>query len=595
ASSFLLLPPSLSYLLALQVASMAILLMEIAEKQGIEGGKKDKKKKKEKKKSKKGKKHPKVVGDGDSQMLSVRRKEVMSSTPKDEEEESKGSDQAEDRSTDEEKDELEEVGSQEIAKNADAHAILKKKNKEERKKQQGESKRKARIQMSASRDSLYSDIDGGDEQSDGSDSDSSSDSSSSVGGVYGQRRQQIVVREIPKMRRFNLRDAKDIKQYLKEYEEYCEDKYGYYPTIWMRNLADFLEGDLREVYRRMIGSGEPNYEVVKERLIKQVRRMRDSVNFQKGSKFEDCRMEEGERVDLYAHRLETLARQKYGNEGIEENKELIRKFLATVPSEVKLAVNMRRKEKKRWTGKRLLWPEILEFLEDQRTGEELETLTVREKTYKNVLLSGEEVGEVRRMIGKLKGGGEYGHQSRSPRSGDGVRSRSGSRGRPQGGWWTVGKVRQSWGQQNDRNGRRMNGNMQQRGGGMNAPRMNAGRGNMLQCFRCGQEGHSKQDCKLARGECFECGSREHMVRDCTKRKCSLCKGIGHLASECQKRLPRCGNCGEAGHFARMCEEKVSECDKCGKRGHATRVCRSEKQTGKQNRGETEEVKNNSEN
>ncbi|XP_068235757.1 scaffold attachment factor B1-like [Palaemon carinicauda] len=51
-------------------------------------------------------------------------------------------------------------------------------------------------------------------------------------------------------------------------------------------------------------------------------------------------------------RLETLARKKYGDGGINENKELMKKFLATLPEIVAEFIHLKRTEKMRWTKER---------------------------------------------------------------------------------------------------------------------------------------------------------------------------------------------------------------------------------------------------
>ena len=54
-------------------------------------------------------------------------------------------------------------------------------------------------------------------------------------------------------------------------------------------------------------------------------------------------------VDLHTYLLETLARKKFDT----ESKQLLRRFLETVPSNVVEHINMKRKEKFKWTNERL--------------------------------------------------------------------------------------------------------------------------------------------------------------------------------------------------------------------------------------------------
>src|SRR5678816_1141752 len=78
-----------------------------------------------------------------------------------------------------------------------------------------------------------------------------------------------------------------------------------------------------------------------------------------------ARRGKSERIDMYAHRLETLARKKFGDDDVDGDKRLLKKFLETIPTSVAEYVNLRRKEKMRWAGARLTWEDVLEIVEDR--------------------------------------------------------------------------------------------------------------------------------------------------------------------------------------------------------------------------------------
>lgn len=59
--------------------------------------------------------------------------------------------------------------------------------------------------------------------------------------------------------------------------------------------------------------------------------VKDGVKYRKTNEFEKTKMERGERVDMFAHQLEALALKKFGNEGINENKELNEFIFTNVP------------------------------------------------------------------------------------------------------------------------------------------------------------------------------------------------------------------------------------------------------------------------
>src|SRR5678815_2520318 len=87
--------------------------------------------------------------------------------------------------------------------------------------------------------------------------------------------------------------------------------------------------------------------------------------YRKVNDFDKARRDRSERIDMYAHRLETLARKKFGDDDVDGNKRLLKKFLDTVPTSVTEYVNLRRKEKMRWAGERLTWEDVLEIVEDR--------------------------------------------------------------------------------------------------------------------------------------------------------------------------------------------------------------------------------------
>ena len=133
----------------------------------------------------------------------------------------------------------------------------------------------------------------------------------------------------------------------------------------MKELEECLEGQIFYFYKTITSIGEPKFETVKERIIDQVRRVKAGIKYKRSRDFEKARMGKNESVDMYAHRLETLARKKFGNEGINENKELMKKFIDTIPRYIAEFINLKRKEKMRWTSERLVWEDVLELVEDR--------------------------------------------------------------------------------------------------------------------------------------------------------------------------------------------------------------------------------------
>ncbi|XP_068227404.1 uncharacterized protein, partial [Palaemon carinicauda] len=221
--------------------------------------------------------------------------------------------------------------------------------------------------MSVELDSLYSNEEEGNKK--GLDSEDSKENEVEVCKI-------TFMREVPRCERFNEHSSRDVYEFSKEYERYFQDKYGDSKRVWARELGEYL----LTMYGVIMSVGDVEYDSVKGRIIDQVKCMKGSVKYRLKNIFDEARMNVGEAISMYVCRLETLARKKYGDEGINENKELMRKFLATVPENVCEFINLKRKEKIRWTQERLTWDDILELVEDyelDRCMKESKSVSVR--------------------------------------------------------------------------------------------------------------------------------------------------------------------------------------------------------------------------
>src|SRR5215469_16157509 len=174
----------------------------------------------------------------------------------------------------------------------------------------------------------------------------------------------ILIREVAKIAPYDVYGSREVKDFFKEYEAYCQIQWPNNRKAWAEKLGEYLEGRILGFYKSITCAGDPKYDVVRERIIEQVDRIKTGIKYRKRNEFQNAKLERHERIDEFAHRLETLARKKFGDHKINENKQLLRKFLDCIPTELQDYINGKRKEKLRWSHRRLLWQDVLELLED---------------------------------------------------------------------------------------------------------------------------------------------------------------------------------------------------------------------------------------
>ncbi|XP_068238631.1 uncharacterized protein, partial [Palaemon carinicauda] len=342
--------------------------------------------------------------------------------------------------------------------------------------------------MSVELDSLYSSEEVGNKKEGSSD-----DSSENERDVC----KTVFMREVPLCERFNKHSIRDVHEFFKEYERYCQDKYGDSKRVWARELGEYLTGYLLTMYGMIMSVGDVDYERVKKRIIEQVKRIKGSVRYKHKNDFDEVRMDAGEAISMYVCRLETLARKKYGDESINENKELMRKFLATIPENVSEFIDLKRKEKMRWTKERLTWDDILEIVEDyelDRCMKESKSVSVRSGMEESV----PEFVSFRDAVmrGPMRVADSVVDRSvRTSNVGIPVRTNEGFRQGNQ-----VWRDR-SASVQRDRSGSCVR---------------------EEKCYRCVKVGHKKNECRWALGACFGCGETGHRISECKKEKGVKC-------------------------------------------------------------------------
>src|SRR5215469_8532356 len=421
--------------------------------------------------------------------------------------------------------------------------------KKRRRKKKNRRRRKRKKKENRKRNISIDSLDTDSSSSSETDTESNTDSSDSA-----RVQKTILIREPTKVEPFDVYSGKKIEEFFSEYEKHCKQQFPDNKKVWCTNLKESMIGRMKTYYDTVTCVEDPKYEMVKKRIISHVHRIKAGIKYKKRDHFQKARMGKEEAIDEYAHRLETLAWKKFGDQDMDENKDLIKKFLDTIPEHYAEFFNLKRKEKLDWTNKRLTWTNILNILEDSSWEHgKVDEGYVRIRqgqtefmTYKEALLATPTALNPPQNPSVMKA------QQSSPQERDTteVRQYTGQQGwnNQQNYATNNGQRYESWNNQN----RQMNNNGPRYTQWNNQPNSTN-----LVCYGCNQGGHMLRDCPI-KGHCFSCGQQGHLRWNCPNQP--------------NRPRARCGNCGNNNHFAVSCPLPRNKCTVCGFMGHRSEIC-----------------------
>ena len=274
--------------------------------------------------------------------------------------------------------------------------MKKKKKKNKKKVDKKRSKAKKHHKANITADSMY-------DYSDASLSTDSSDSLSISDSDYNVKDFRFVT-QVPKVEPFANRRGQDVHRFFKEYENYCSQCFQGRKNLWITGLQESLEEGMLDSFRAMTADAgiKMKYEIIKSRLIKQAERMKRTAHHDQRNSFDRIKIRTSESLWAYALRLETAAIEKFGEDILEQDdKEIFKKFLDTVPDSIRIQVNKQRKLRKRLGAKRYSWNDLRQDLEEEtfttserKTADESEVRLGTEgspvyDSYKDALIAGQ--------------------------------------------------------------------------------------------------------------------------------------------------------------------------------------------------------------
>ena len=396
------------------------------------------------------------------------------------------------------------------------------------------------------------------DQSSTSEVDSNDNDDSSVDFDYKSSDIRVIT-ELPKVEPFNNSKQQDVHQFFNDYERYCQQRYYGRKNLWVKGLGESLGEQMLKAFQAMIADSGTNvkYESLKNRLIRQANRMKKTSHHDPRKNFDSIKMKSNESTWEYAHRLETAAIEKFGDEFIDgKDNEILKKFLDTVPENIRRAVNKQRKIRKQMGVNRYTWSDVMQDLEEENglqafgNGPDVMIQSAFNdskvySSYKDALLSSEKENEPQwqYMIKAIFQNTQKILDSRPDQRGRA--SAQGQRGN--------NKDRSQSGNRHSSSDRQVRENRS--------------------CNYCHQRGHLFEDCRVRLKLCFRCGSNDHFIGEC-KRKPSegTVTGPGKPVS--------CQLCGKSGHTAKNCPPPVSApakpqrqiCQFCDQEGHDAKNC-----------------------
>lgn len=343
--------------------------------------------------------------------------------------------------------------------------------------------------------------------------------SSQSSGMY--RKKEIrFISEIPSVEPFDPVRGQSIHHFFTEYEKYCDNRFPHRKDLWVKELKNCLKGKLLDGYEGLTcdGTVDIKYEWIKSKIVDHALRMKKSVK--KGTKkdFDSLRMKPGESLLFYAMRLETAGKRKFGEKEMQRNLTvLFKKFIETVPEEVRNYFHRRRNDAKRYGGHKYTWKDVLQDLEDQDF--ELENKETRHvnmaapslefPTYRDALTSSLKNEESSQLLFQIKT--VFDHIQREQNQGISFKRREESLDRET----HASSRNQSYNMQNKKYNNQ------------------SSRKSTKACDYCKKTGHDIEKCKIRLGLCFTCNGKGHRAEDCaTPPWCSICKKRGHTRSRC---------------------------------------------------------------
>ena len=287
-------------------------------------------------------------------------------------------------------------------------------------------------------------------------------------------------RTVPKPEPFDISSGHDFSDFLTLFEEFCTNTYLGSSTLWLSELGRLLSGELLEAFQAL-RSPSDTYEIIKAKLLQWLHENRIAQSRDRKTGFSDASRQPGERIRLYAARLEKLFRVAYPSKNVQSSKTLRDKFIKTVPTALQQQIASMRNVGLALHNSEITWATII-------------ILAGVFDTEHQVAVNHAPVVNVANV----------GNASYRPVSTDAVTQYDAGNFE-----YVTSKNRQSRPRSRERTPVRDRSSSSSRN---------------KTCFYCKKVGHIRSECRKLKGLCLVCGSPDHKLSQCPSRKASLQSG-----------------------------------------------------------------------
>ena len=327
----------------------------------------------------------------------------------------------------------------------------------------------------------------------------------------------IVMNQNRKMPKFNLAGTKKWDRFVEDFERTCETKLGNDTQLWMQELFETLEGEMKAQFNNM-GGMDIDYRTMKKKLGEFANRRRPDGLMEKAN-FTAMIMERSDTVSGYAERLETVFRREYPDVDHTSAYPLIRKLIETAPPDFASRIRQNAHNMKNFAQAEPNWDNVKDWIAQLENEQGLSSQ--KPMSYSDIIKGSGPVPNPGFSQGNVNYVGTYGQL--------GIGNKVQCRACNGTGWY-------------EKTG------MGRYGHSYNIKRENTGyqsRGN-AKCTYCHRVGHDFSVCRRRLGQCLRCGARDHFVYQCGQRnqgysnnnkgrECYVCSAPGHIAKDCPQR------------------------------------------------------------